>query len=261
MKLTVIGSGGAIINKKRKEPSFLLETQSKKLLFDCGCGSMTGLADLNFDINNLDHLFITHAHADHLGELIFVFQSIIAQAAYFPNQARKKPLYLHGYKGFQKDVSQLMKIMNPEYRDFYPLTFYEYEGETREVDNLVIKSASVQHVPQYFPSVAFRLESEGKTFVYSGDCGFNENIIKLAQGANMLIIDSSVPPQAFQKHGAYPNHLSPFEIGQIAEKAKPQQVVLYHLYDLSTDEEIITEIRKNYQGKVIIPQDNQQIEI
>lgn len=36
MKLTVLGSGTAMIRKERRAPSFLLELGGKKLLFDCG---------------------------------------------------------------------------------------------------------------------------------------------------------------------------------------------------------------------------------
>jgi len=119
----------------------------------------------------------------------------------------------------------------------------------------------VNHVPQYFPSVAYRINSEEKSFTYSGDCNYNENIISLAQKSDLLLLDCSVPVESFQKHGPFPNHLSPFEAGEIAQKSEVKTLVLFHLYDISSDKEIEKEIKKNFPGNLVIPKDLQQISL
>lgn len=261
MKLTVIGSGTAIIKKGRRGPSFLLETNGQKLLFDCGWGCLEGLLELGINANEIAQIFISHSHADHLANLIPLLQSILVTQAFFPQKLRKKDLLIHGYKGFKNDYEALQKIMFPDRNESYKIEIHEHSGDKEKIGEIEIETKEVNHVPQYFPSIAYRINSEEKSFTYSGDCNYNENIISLAQKSDMLLLDCSIPVQSFQKHGPFPSHLSPFEAGEIAKKAAVKTLVLFHLYDISTDEEIDKEIRKNYSGNLIIPNDLQQISL
>jgi len=261
MKLTVIGSGTAIIKKERRAPSFFLEIENQKLLFDCGWGCLEGLLEIGTDINEVDQIFISHSHANHLTNLIPLLQSILVTQAFFPKKSRKKDLIIHGYKGFKNDYEILRKIMFPERGEPYKIEIHEHDSGEESIGNIEIKTTSVNHVPQYFPSVAYRINSEEKSFTYSGDCNYNENIISLAQKSDLLLLDCSVPVESFQKHGPFPNHLSPFEAGEIAQKSEVKTLVLFHLYDISSDKEIEKEIKKNFPGNLVIPKDLQQISL
>lgn len=261
MKLIILGSGTAIAKKERRGPSFLLETGSQKLLFDCGWGCLLGLLESGIEAGDIDQIFISHSHADHLANLIPLLQSILVTQAFFPQKSRKKDLIIHGYKGFKNDYEVLRKIMFPERSESYKIEIHEHDNGEEIIDNIEIKTTTVNHVPQYFPSVAYRINSEGRSFTYSGDCNYNENIINLAQKSDLLLLDCSVPVESFQKHGPFPTHLSPFEAGEIANKSEVKTLVLFHLYDISTSEEIKKEIGKNYSGDLIIPSDLQQISL
>jgi len=259
MKLTIIGSGTAIIKKERRAPCFLLETKNQKLLFDCGWGCLSGLMEIGINLNEIDQIFISHSHADHLANLIPLLQSILVTGVYFPQKARKKDLIIHGYKGFKKDYQSLRKIMFPEKQETYRIIIREHTNDKEKTNNLEIETKEVTHVPQYFPSVAYRINSEGKSFAYSGDCNYNENIIILAENSDLLLLDGSVPVESFRKHGPFLTHLSPFEAGKIAQKAKVKTLVLFHFYDISQKSEIESEVGKSFPGNLIIPDDLQQI--
>ena len=66
MKVTVISSGS-------KGNSTLVETKSKNILIDAGISSKEIKKRLNKDIN-IDLLFITHAHIDHIKGLKSVYK-------------------------------------------------------------------------------------------------------------------------------------------------------------------------------------------
>ena len=84
MKLTIIGSGTPIINLKRHASSFLLEIDDGQLLlFDCGWGCGINIVESGYDLQKIDHIFITHPHGDHLGGLINILQSIYVKGLYF----------------------------------------------------------------------------------------------------------------------------------------------------------------------------------
>lgn len=261
MKLTIIGSGTAIIKKERRAPSFLLETNGQKLLFDCGWGCLEGLLEQGIDINEIDQIFISHSHADHLANLIPLLQSILVTQAFFPNKTRKKDLIVHGYKGFKNDYEILRKIMFPERTEQYKIEIHEHSGDKEKIGDIEIETKEVNHVPQYFPSVAYRINCEEKSFTYSGDCNYNENIISLAQKSDLLLLDCSIPVESFQKYGSFPNHLSPYEAGEIAKKSEVKTLALFHFYEISTNGEIEKEIRKNFSGKLVISKDLQQVSL
>lgn len=261
MKLTVVGSGTAIIKKGRRAPSFFLEIENQKLLFDCGWGCLEGLLELGVNISEIDQIFISHSHADHLANLIPLLQSILVTQAFFPQKSRKKDLIIHGYEGFKDDYEILRKMMFPERGESYKIEIHEHDRGEETIGNIKIKTTSVNHVPQYFPSVAYRINNEGKSFTYSGDCNYNENIISLAQKSDLLLLDCSVPVESFRKHGPFSTHLSPFEAGEIAQKTEVKTLVLFHLYDIGSEKEIEKEIKKNFSGNLIIPKDLQRISL
>lgn len=255
MKVTILGSGCSYINLDKKGAAFLLEFDGKYLLFDCGWGCQESLLRIGIPVQKLDHVFITHPHADHIGGLIPLLQSIYVSGLFYPKTKRTKPLYLHGYKGFSKDYEALRTIMFPERIEPYEIHVLEYYNETRNFDSFKVHSSEVVHNPRYFHSNAYRIDFGNKSFVYSGDMGYDEKFIALSKDADIALLEMSFWPAYFKEFGARPNHLSTFECGLIAKKAKIKKLVLVHTYDKATDKEIESEIRKNFEGELIISKD------
>jgi ribonuclease BN (tRNA processing enzyme) len=68
MKITTIGCGNAF-SKKNFNQSFLLEEGNRKLLVDCGQSIVNALHYHNIDIKSITDIYVSHAHADHIGSL------------------------------------------------------------------------------------------------------------------------------------------------------------------------------------------------
>ncbi|MBI4054145.1 MAG: MBL fold metallo-hydrolase [Candidatus Doudnabacteria bacterium] len=66
----------------------------EKFCIICGWGSGKNLLRAGYGIQKLDHIFITHPHADHLGSLISLLHSMLNPRNFFPKTRRAKPLYL-----------------------------------------------------------------------------------------------------------------------------------------------------------------------
>lgn len=261
MKLTIIGSGTVVIRKQRKGLSLLLEIGKQLLLFDCGWGCGVNLLNAGFDIQKLDHIFITHPHSDHLGDLINILHSMVVSGLYYPQTKRTKSLYLHGYKGFKKDYESLRDVMFPVRIEPFKIKIFEYLNNRRKFDNFVIQAREVKHFPQIFHSVAFCLKYKNKIFFYSGDTSFDKTLIELAKNAQVGVFEAAVSPQEYQKFGPSLHHLSALEAGVIAQKARLKKLVLVHLYDIATPSQIEKEVRRNFKGKLIIAKDLQIIKI
>ncbi|MBY0376434.1 MBL fold metallo-hydrolase [Patescibacteria group bacterium] len=69
-KVTFCGGAGSVTGA-----NFLLEADGKKILIDCGLTQGVKIADyinwepFNYDPTEIDMLFVTHAHVDHLGRI------------------------------------------------------------------------------------------------------------------------------------------------------------------------------------------------
>ena len=263
MKLTIIGSGTAVFTNKRHAPSLLLEASNKLLLFDCGWGCGVNLLKAGVDIQKIDHIFITHPHADHMGNLPNLLQSILVSGYFYPPTKRIKPLYLHGYQGFKKDLDNLLKIMSPEYKKVklpFKLKVFEYKNNKRKVDGININSSEVHHVPKLFKTVAYRISIKNKVFAYSGDLGYDIRLIPIAKNADLAVLEMSLGPVFYKNWGTKPNHLTPYECGLLAKKANIKRLALIHIFDgFGSNKEIEKDVHQNYPGKLYIGSDLQRI--
>ncbi len=254
MKLEVLGSGTGIIRKERSSPAFLLEMDGIKMLFDCGWKAASYLADIEYPLHDLDHIFLSHPHADHSVGLPTILQSIHISNSYPSYPKRDKLLTLHGFSEIEEFIASIKKFQYPEQPN-YPFKVETYhDGDQKEFNGLKVKTRVVPHV-EYFTNVAFRVEKDQESFVYSGDCGYNQSLIELAQGADILLCEMCIP----SSQAGRPNHLSPLECGQIAAQAGVRTLVVFHLYDNIPEAEARAEIGKHFSGKVVIPQDLEQV--
>jgi ribonuclease BN (tRNA processing enzyme) len=255
MKLTILGSGTAIMCAERKGPSFLLETCGQLMMFDCGWGSGGQVLKAGYGLEQIDHIFITHPHPDHMGNLLGILQSILVSGMYFPQTKRSKTLYLHGYQGFKQDYETLRQISFPERIEPFRIEVFEYLETTKKMGDLTITSREVPHNPRLFKSIAYRIECEGESFFYSGDSSYSEALAELAKGADIAVFEIGVPPRQYREFGPHPSHLSPFEVGQLAAKAQTRHLVLSHVYAATNEVEALADVGRLFSGKTTVAQD------
>ncbi|MDD3627690.1 MAG: MBL fold metallo-hydrolase [bacterium] len=88
MKITFLGTGGAF-TKTLFHSNLLLEFNDTNLIIDFGYLTAKSLSELKFHLANVQNLFITHLHADHIGGIEEL--AIINRMIY----NRKINLYIH----------------------------------------------------------------------------------------------------------------------------------------------------------------------
>ena len=107
MQLTLLGTGCPKIDCHRFGPANLISTSKVKLLIDCGSGVTQRLKQANFSTANIDALFLTHLHSDHVVDL---YQLIISSW----HSYRIKPWSIYGPIGTKKFVYSTMKTWKNE---------------------------------------------------------------------------------------------------------------------------------------------------
>lgn len=91
MKLTFAGVGSAFTTEKYWQTMFLLESAAgKKMLVDCGGDTRFALAELNVAPQDIDAVYVSHLHSDHVGGLEW-----LAFCTYFNPDAKRPKLYMN----------------------------------------------------------------------------------------------------------------------------------------------------------------------
>lgn len=253
MKLTVLGSGTTVPSIKRSAPAYLLEANNKKILLDSGEGAKRRLAEAGKNLNDIDYIFYTHTHVDHVSEL-----PAILWGSKYPTNSRTRDLLIFGPKGFKKFFKKMLQAFWPQFKEAagYAVNITELKNKKVEIDGLTIKTKSLDEQGNTIAknSIGYRIEYEGKAFVYTGDVGYNEDVVKLAKKADALLIDSAV---------AQPmdGHLTPAQAGELASQAKVKKLVLTHFYPAVERIDILGEAKKTFSGEIVLAEDLMEIEI
>jgi ribonuclease BN (tRNA processing enzyme) len=222
MKLIVLGSGTSVPHPLRSSSGYWIETESGSLLLDCGASAIHRMAQERLDWVNLDAVWISHFHLDHVGGLApYLFGTRNASET----RERKKPLRVYGPKGLKKLVENFDAVN--EYKLFkqpFPIEIIEVEPlEKFEIFSGL--EAVALDTPHTGESLAIHLKEKDKTFVYTADTGFTMTLGDFARHVDLLLIECS-----FYKNKPIEKHLELGEAMHLARYARPKRVVLTHLY-------------------------------
>lgn len=246
--VTILGSGTCVPSLQRSSCSVLVEIGNKKLLFDAGPGTMRRLLEAGHSIFDISHIFLSHFHPDHSGELVpFLF------ATKYPDKnKRKKTLTIIAGKGFVSFYGLLQNV----YGDWIELApgiveiieFSNTSHDTRRFTNFAVESRPVEHREE---SIAFRItDNRGKSIVYSGDTDVSNNLVALAKNADLFICEAAFPDELKTK-----GHLTPCLAGKIASRAEVRQLILTHFYPACDTVDMKKQCRRSYAGPLRLARD------
>jgi ribonuclease BN (tRNA processing enzyme) len=212
---------------------------------------------------NLHVVFLTHRHMDHTvgySDLIFSPAQI--------GGARKLPLEVYGPKGLKDMTEHILKghMLNPD-DPRYKVNAHEIApGIVYKDGNVTVKAFPVAHGD--VEAFGFRFETPDRTIVISGDTTPTQSVIDNCQGCDVLIHEAyslktydAVSPAAQANRRRL--HTSTVQLAELAGKAKPGLLILYHRSNLggvleevpNPEEAFLEEIRSRYAGKVVVGHD------
>jgi ribonuclease BN (tRNA processing enzyme) len=223
MKFTVLGSGTSVPHPQRSSSGFWLETASGSLLLDCSASAVHRVAQENLDWANLDAIWISHFHLDHIGGLpAFLFGTKYAPET----QARTKPLRIFGAKGLRGLIEKF------DAANRYGLLKQPFPVEISEVESLekfeILEKieAVALDTPHTSESLAIYLRDKSdKAIVYSADTGYEKTLGTLARAVDLFVLECS-----FFANKPVETHLELSEAMRLIRYAKPKKAVLIHFY-------------------------------
>jgi ribonuclease Z len=282
LNVTLLGTGDPIPRLDRFGPATLVEAGGHQMLFDAGRGAAQRLGQLGIALGDIDELFITHFHHDHLNGLTDVWMT-----SWLPNPfgRRSMPLRVWGPTGTERILDGFRQAMDPNIQiriideqlppagAEFDVTEFSNNGIVFDEDGIVVTAFAVDHGEYIKPSYGYRIDYAGHSVVISGDTKFDENLIEISEGVDVLIhevaaandqiLDFDQRMQLILDH-----HTTPEEAGIVFERAAPKLAVYTHYVLLSapnapevTVERVIERTRTTYSGPLQAGDDLMRFEI
>jgi len=142
------------------------------------------------------------------------------------------------------------------------------EGVVFEKGGVKITAFEVDHTP-IKPAFGYRIDHARRSVVLSGDTRVSENLIRYAQGVDVLVHEVA-SPETFQRAGTPPeraksvvaHHVTPEQAGEVFSRTKPKLAVYSHIVlPTATEEDLIPPTRKTYGGPLELGEDLMAIEV
>jgi ribonuclease BN (tRNA processing enzyme) len=212
----------------------------------------------------LNRVFLTHLHSDHtmgLPDLILTPWML----------GRKEPLDLYGPTGttamaghleaaWEQDIDVRVHGLERANATGYQVTAHDVEaGVVYRESDLTVAALAVHH-GSWAQAFGYRIDTPGRSIVIPGDCTPSQVMVDACHGCDILLhevyslVDAKRPEPGWLDTCEF--HTSSTELAQIAAKAKPKLLVLYHqLIRGATDKALVREVRKDYRGRVVSAHD------
>jgi ribonuclease Z len=275
----LLGTGFPRPDAERAGPCTAILIGEKVFLVDAGRGVMQRLAGASLKPANIQAVFLTHLHSDHIDGLPDVFHSSW-------QFGRSTPFQLYGPDGAKDIVDGIMKFYAADIHIRRDLTeklptagatidtHILKEGVVYQNEDLRVTAFLVDHFP-VVPAFGFRFDfSSGGSIVVSGDTHPNDNLVRFAKGADVLIHEAYLPrpnpqdnaPTDTAADGAWfvRYHSTAAEAGDDAARAGVKVLVLTHLIPHrpgDSDSIFRDEAAKTFHGKIIVGHDLMRIDL
>ena len=277
MRVIALGTGMPnVITGNQKASCWYVELgNGEKFLFDVGSGSMENLAKLRPDYSRVDKVFASHLHSDHVGGFAELYIGGWMNGRY-------KPLHFYGPSGAEPRLGTKAFIDGQVKswawdiegrRTGFPIEGgkviahefdFRNEGVIYEENGVTISSFPAIHILD--GSVSFRLDWNGRSFVFGGDTYPNKWFIKHAKGAELVVHECFFTPASLGELLGTPPaqaifitsyiHTPPDAFGKVMSAIKPRHAVGYHFWTWhDVYDETLEAVRQTYDGPLTLADD------
>jgi ribonuclease Z len=242
-KLTILGSAAAVPDMDHENAYMVLEGEKDTFLIDCAGSPLARLRAAGVDLDQLGSLIITHHHPDHIYGVPLLLLGLRMHG-------RRAPFDIFGTMESLAVIWGTMDLLGwQKWPSPFPVGRHEVEMTERALvidsDEFEVRATPTEHS---LPSIGLRIVSKatGGVVAYSSDTSPSDTLIRLAQGVDILIHEST---------GDYVGHSTGAQAGSVARRCGTKKLVLIH-YPIDADFEALRwEAEKEFGGPVELAED------
>lgn len=256
MKLSFLGTSGALATDTRQHLSLLLETPANLILVDCSGTPLQSMLKTGCNLDMLSDVILTHAHVDHLYALPSLLHSLwYRRYRYRPDT--NSIIRLHALKETLEVAESLIRAFEirkkPTPLSIEPICVDPELGETLDIqcDEYQLGVFRVKHGT--IPSVGLYIDKyDGKRLLYSADSTICETLeAHLTPNTTTLIQECGAGIKGDHSH-AGAEDVNRFIVGTAIDT-----VYLVHLPVVTPEEldDMVERVGRGFSGRVIVPND------
>jgi ribonuclease Z len=301
MRVTFLGTGGAVPTTERNLSSVLVNREGDRLLFDVAEGTQRQMMRFGTGFTISD-IFVTHLHGDHVLGLPGLVQT-------FDFNDREEALTIYAPAGTEEDVNALVHAANnqPSFpvhvygvepgevavrRDDYEVRAFRTDHDTNAVGYALVEDdrkgrfdrekaeeLGVPVGPKFSrlhegdpveledgrviqPEQVVGDPRPGRRFVYTGDTRPSSEVAAAAEDADLLVHDATFTDDR-EERAAKTGHSTARQAAEIASRADAKRLALFHISSRYAGDVSahLAEARETFDGEVFVPHDGEIREI
>jgi len=301
MRVTFLGTGGAVPTTERNPSSVLVNREGDRLLFDAGEGTQRQMMRYGTGFT-ISEIFVTHLHGDHVLGIPGLMQTL-------DFNDREEALTIYTPSGTEEDIDQLVHAADnrPSFpvhvygvgpdeaavrRDDYEVRTFRTDHDTNSLGYALIEDdrkgrfdrekAEQLGVPvgpkfsRLHEGNAVELDDgttvepdqvvgdprPGRRFVYTGDTRPSATVAEIAADADLLVHDATFADDRADR-AADTAHSTARQAGEIASRANVERLALTHVSSRYAGDvsDHLAEAREVFDGEAFVPDDGETLDV
>ncbi len=263
-RLVLLGTGTPNAEPSRSGPAAAVVVGEQPYVVDFGPGVVRRAMGAGLDPVRLTRAFLTHLHSDHTAgypDLILTPWTL----------EREEPLEVYGPPGleamtervlaaYEADIVERLKGLQPANETGWHVVARDVEaGFVYRDDNVEVEAFAVDHGS--WDAYGYKFRTTDRTIVISSDTAPTEIMVEKSRGCDILLHEAystagfaNIPPEWQAYHAAV--HTSSRQLAELASRAEPKLLVLYHqLLWGASYEDLVAEVKETYDGEVVSGRD------
>ena len=269
-RLIILGSGAPLPDPDRAGPAFAITYGTRVFLFDAGAGVMRRAAAAALPIDGFTTVFLTHLHSDHTLGLPDVIHTTWVMG-------RSAPMPIIGPPGTQAMVGHLQAawvediVIRTEGLERGRKGGHRVDvketmgGVVYDSAGIRIRAVTVSHGSWNY-AFAYRIDTPDRSIVLGGDTSPSTALEEASAGVDVLVHEvyparrvapENRPGGEFWPQYLRETHTSDEELGAIAARARPKQLILTHVLRMGgTMDEVVAGVRRGgFGGRLVVAKD------
>jgi ribonuclease BN (tRNA processing enzyme) len=261
----LLGTGTPNADPARSGPAVAIVVDSNTYIIDAGPGIVRRAAAAKIPMTSLRIAFLTHLHSDHtvgLPDLMlspWVLGRTTPLAVYGPPGTTAMVDHLEA--AYAQDIDIRLHGGEPSNKTGYGGKGHDVPAGVVYRDSLVTVTAFEVAHGKWPHAYGYRFQTPDRIIVISGDTAPSDAVARACSGCDVLVHEvisseslKGRTPEWQAYHRAY--HTPGYELGDIATKARPKLLVLYHqLPSGIADAALLREVHTRYKGVVVSGKD------